>query len=120
MKLVSKIFLSIALLALILPLATNAQLPFGGKVIITLPCTCTLNFLITMVPAAATLPARVIFRPGVSILYEYYQFFAPGTALLGKTLGFDTCWEGIPPFCVPLSIGTPLVQMMGTSLGPAI
>lgn len=100
--------------------------PFGGRIILTTPCTCSWNFLITLIPPPGVFPPMVIYRPGLSILYAHYNFMTPGVAVLGLALGVDTCWQGIFPFCIPdprlLSTGgfAPRVHLMGTSLVPAI
>ncbi len=96
---------------------------FGGRILATIPCTCTFNLKLILSPAAPALPAEVIFQPGISILYRY-GMLVPTAWVLGRTIGSSTCWVGLIPFCIPLpsvegGILSPMIHMVGTSLpGP--
>lgn len=114
------IFSAFLFLLVFFPLKTNAQIPFGGKIISVIPCTCNMMVgnmavLINQLPAAG--PPQLIFQLGLSRLYAYYQL-VPGAWILGKTLGASTCWIGVIPFCVPAAPVAPLINFVGTSAGP--
>ncbi len=74
---------------------------FGGRILFTIPCTCSFNLKLILSPASPALPDEVIFQPGASILYRY-GMLVPSVWVLGRTLGASTCWVGIIPFCVPV------------------
>ena len=91
--------------------------PFGGRIVVSLPCLCSGAWLLQLIPASPALPPQVMYLPGVSTLYQYGQVFRPGPHVLGTTLGAYPCIELIPvaPYCVPISVA-PLIRMVGTSL----
>jgi len=100
------------------PMQTNAQIPFGGKIVSVIPCTCNWMLgnpavLINHVPVAGY--PQLIFQLGFSRLYAYYSL-VPGSWILGNTLGFSTCWVGVIPFCVPAAPAAPLISIVGPSL----
>jgi len=93
--------------------AQSLGLPFGGKIVTVIPCLASANYMITHVPAAG--PPVVIYQPGISRLYSYFQL-TPGNWMLGNTLGMAPCLKLVPfpPFVI--SLGTyPLISIVGTS-----
>ncbi|MEX0918947.1 MAG: hypothetical protein WDZ85_03220 [Candidatus Paceibacterota bacterium] len=107
-------------------LAQSAGIPFGGQIIAPpIPCTCpfTPGVQIIIKPALPAWPTHLVYLPGVSILYQYYQIFRPGPHLLGLVAPTPVpCLMVAPPpfFCRPplapyLPAGLPII-MTGTSL----
>lgn len=106
------IFLLFILFLLFMPTyQAKAQMPFGGRIVASIPCPFSGNFLVTIMPVTG--PPQLIFRPGVSTLYKYGQIFRPGPNILGRTIGADVCILSILP---PIAIPAPLMQMVGTSM----
>jgi len=102
------------------PAKTSAQIPFGGRIVAVVPCTCNMmagdmSFYIQQLPVAGT--PNLIFKVGFSRLYNYFQL-TPGSWILGNTLAVSSCWVGFIPFCVPAGPGgavAPLISIVGTS-----
>lgn len=89
------------------------QIPFGGTIVTVIPCLASGNYMITQIPAAG--PAVVMYQPGISRLYSYFQL-TPGSWILGNTAGMVPCLKLVPfpPFVI--SLGTyPLITIVGTS-----
>jgi hypothetical protein len=104
------------------PVTTSAALtgvPFGGIIVIPIPCICSLGLLIHIIPIGHTSPPAVIFTFG-SILYAFYNLFRPGTYLLGNYDIPLMCWILIPapPFCIPYPLMpiAPRILDVGTSM----
>lgn len=91
----------------------TGQIPFGGRIVKVIPCLASGNFMITHVPAAGS--PVVMFQPGASRLYSYFQL-TPGNWMLGNTLGMVPCLQLVPfpPFVIPLGV-YPLITIVGTS-----
>lgn len=93
------------------PGLAEAQVPFGGRIVLSIPCPYSGNWLLVIAPVAG--PPRLIYRPGVSQLYLHGQVFRAGPNVLGTTLGADVCVLSLtPPVVIPAS----LIRMIGTSL----
>lgn len=93
--------------------AQIGQIPFGGRIVKVTPCLVSENIMITHVPAAGS--PVVMYQPGLSRLYSYFQL-TPGNWMLGNTMGMTTCLQLVPfpPFVI--SLGTyPLISIVGTS-----
>ncbi|MEK7390919.1 MAG: hypothetical protein AAB635_02160 [Patescibacteria group bacterium] len=89
-------------------------LPFGGKVLTSIPCTCSGNFLLTISPPVG---GQFSYIPG-SQAYLNYNLPSVGVWALGLyTPGTGICTifvgKGCVPFGVPIGTITPTV---GTSL----
>lgn len=99
------------------PKSVNAQVGFGGFVTWTLPCTCSANFWLMMVPLYMPTPAvgALVYQPGATLLYANY---APvtGSWLLGNYIpGLQACYIIIPYGCMIIpSMG--VMTQVGTSL----
>jgi len=106
------VVLSLFAAFLFLPGKAEAQMSFGGRILMSIPCPFSGNFLVTIMPVAG--PPQLIYRPGVSRLYKYGQIFRPGPNILGKTMGADVCVLSVFP--IPVAIPAPLIQMVGTSM----
>lgn len=91
-------------------------LPFGGQIIVVIPCLCSLNLLIVQRPIGALSPPLLIFDLG-SILYAYYNIWVPGTYLLGDYSIPEPCifYKGGDHPCIPIAIA-PRIDYVGTSL----
>lgn len=124
------IFILTLFLAIMPIKVSNAALPigFGGFVIITLPCTCSVNLWIYYTPlyTPATYPGPMtgplVYAPyykddvDISTLYAYYAIGVPVTWELGTFVpGVQACWQYVGVACVPMpNIG--LISKVGTSL----
>jgi len=90
--------------------------PFGGRLIVFIPCTCNAGSVITVGPPT---PGSYIFQPPLSQLKRNFALLQPGVWQLGiAKIPPIPCLEGIPPACVPIpSPATGTVLIMGTGLG---
>lgn len=114
--------LTILFSALVFPASTQAQtgIPFGGQIISPpLPCTCPpFGFLMVIKPALPAWPTHLMYFPGISILYPYYQMH-PGAHVLGLVDVPIQCLMLTPWGCWPVNPNGPggfRIQMMGTSI----
>ncbi len=93
--------------------AQLAGLPFGGYVVLSVPCTCMLPgtvrvqyMPIILHPVQYPFVFHALLLTPVTIRYAYQQFLIlpPPTAWnLGKFIpGPVPCMVGVPPACVPL------------------
>lgn len=102
------------------PKPAKAQIPFGGFVTWTMPCTCSANFWMMMVPLYMPAPAAgaLVYQPGASMVYANYVIPSPGVWLLGDYMpGIQACYIVIPYGCMIIpSMG--VIFRTGTSLGP--
>lgn len=102
---------------LLLPAYASAQagLPFGGIIIKPIFCPCSANVALRIVPIGATSPHIVMFQPGVSTLYAFWNILKPGTYLLGTYGPPVPCLSIV--FCIPdpRVIAAPIIIMTGTS-----
>ncbi len=91
-------------------------LPFGGQIIQTLPCVCSLNFLIINRPIGPTSVPNLVFGPG-SVLYAFYNIFRPGSYILGTYTHPTICAMWGPDGCSPpIIIPAMKIFMVGTSM----
>ena len=102
------IFLLIAVMALPVaktPRQAEAQLitgeiPYGGHQIFWFPCTCSGNTLHVIFDYRTLRPLSLVYQPGLSVLYLYYNVF--GTYLLGSYQPFTGgCFMYVGISCVP-------------------
>lgn len=122
-----KYFLNLILIGLLLPFPLFAQSeikPFGGIIVSSIPCICSLTRLLILKPVDKALPRFVVYDPlpyppfPPSILYEFYQIFRPGPYVLGIAEGTRECTMlfFVPePVCVTVA-RQPRIKMVGTSL----
>lgn len=97
--------------------ALTPGLPFGGIITFVVPCVCSGNAVIYNIPIGKTSLPALIFQPGISVLYSFYQIYKPGTYILG-TYGPPTpCIFLYLIICAPwlLTPAAPLIEMVGTS-----
>jgi len=109
-----KIFACVVVLSFSVPSwagAFSLNTPFGGKIITSIPCTCSVGSWVTV---AFPRPGSFIYTPGLSQIYRNYQLFRPGPWALGIASGFGTCMVGAPPYCVSIGSG-PIIRKVGTS-----
>jgi len=108
------ITLIITLSVLEFPLIAQALsfgVPFGGKIVTSIPCTCSVGSWVTI---SFPRPGSFIYTPGLSQIYRNYNLFRPGPWAIGIASGFGTCLTGAPPACVPIGSG-PIIRKVGTS-----
>lgn len=89
-----------------IPIATNAQIPFGGRILASYECTCSGGWLIYFYDyfTKATLP--IVFQFGVSRLNKNFNIFSPNVSILGTYFPGGVCSMGTSGcFTVPV-IGT--------------
>jgi len=88
-------------------------LAFGGRILAVVPCTCSAGLALKVGPPR---PAYVLYQPGVSILFSFYNLLPPDYAL-GTYKPGGVCLTGTPPVCLTVpTLGT--VTLVGTSLTP--
>src|SRR3989344_2654530 len=109
----SMLLLIFFVLLTIFPARTNAQipteLPFGGWVVVSLPCTCTPGvFHVTyLLPYPLTYPwiTMSINFTVATVRYSFIGSLIPAPVSTSWNLGFfnpagaGLCWVGAPPFC---------------------
>ncbi len=106
----------VLILAAPFPALAGPGLPFGGQIIATIPCVCSLNLLIINRPIGNTSYPFLIFGIG-SILYPFFDLWKPGTFIMGTYVAADVCviFVGGDHPCKPIMIA-PRIFMVGTSL----
>ncbi|TSC61454.1 MAG: hypothetical protein G01um101448_342 [Parcubacteria group bacterium Gr01-1014_48] len=95
-------------------LAVQAQMPFifGGRIKKVEVCTCSGSLNLTI---GLPRPRQLLYVPGASILYAFYQIFRPGPWTLGMYTPGAVCLMA-QKFCTPVTIppiGT--IRIVGTS-----
>jgi hypothetical protein len=121
----TKIF-SILIFAIlfILPTITWAQnpmnMPMGGRVLMSMPCTCSGGWYNLIFDNTTSAPLATVFQFGVSRLNQQYNIFGYGQHLLGSYQTGGVCEIYIGTGCseVPVQgmITTPAGPGIGTSL----
>lgn len=103
----------VALLFFALPSSVHAiGLPFGGPIIMSIPCTCSLGQFIVLGPPSV---GAYVYQPATSKTFKFGQLYRPGAFLLGNYIPGHTCLMGVTPYCyAPPAFGT--ITMVGTSL----
>lgn len=119
LKNLTKYFLVVWLVLIVavpFPAIAGPGLPFGGQIIATIPCVCSLNLLIINRPIGNTSYPFLIFGIG-SILYPFFDLWKPGTFIMGNYGLVDACviFVGGDHPCKPIMIA-PRIFMVGTSL----
>ena len=83
---------------------TAANTPFGGTVLSTVVCTCTANTLVYVQDLRTSSMLSLIYQPGATTLYEYYNVFSSGASILGTyTPGAGQCQIYSGNSCTSLS-----------------
>ena len=97
-------------------------LPFGGPVVLILPCTCSASLWIWFAPLSPSPPlpptGPLIYQPGYTTLYGNFAIGLMATWHLGSytpVVGNGVCWEETAIACVPIpNLG--LMNKVGTGL----
>ncbi len=90
----------------------QAGVPLGGTISYVTYCTCSFNYLLTVVGPS---PGNFVFQPGASVPFPYGQVYRPGPFVLGTYTTGGICLMYAGYFCYALpSNGT--ITMIGTSL----
>ncbi|OGN21671.1 MAG: hypothetical protein A2915_04575 [Candidatus Yanofskybacteria bacterium RIFCSPLOWO2_01_FULL_41_34] len=88
---------------------------FGGRIILIIPCTCSVPPTMLKITVGPPKEGSFIYIPGISTLYKFYKLLPPSW-VLGTSLGRRECLVGIPPACFPAGAGGTIIKMTGTSL----
>ena len=114
-----RIFLTVALSFLFfIPHAVSAVgivNPFGGKVVMIIPCTCQATGIAVYV--AMPIPpyfGMFLWQPPFTRPYLYY-FPYPKVSIAGNYVVGGICAVGVPPYCYPVPVFGTMTQV-GTSL----
>lgn len=94
----------------------KAALPtvFGGRIVATIPCTCSGGVWLSIGPPRPM--AGIVYQAGISVLFSFYSLL-PSEYILGTYVPGGVCMVGIPPACGSVAtIGT--IVVAGTSLTP--
>ena len=87
--------------------------PFGGRVLATIPCTCS-PIIGTQIVTVGPPKGGVFLYTPITKAYKYYYPYV-GRWILGIASNFRApCMMGIPPFCVAAGTYKP-ITMFGTS-----
>lgn len=134
-----KLFATACCLLFVLPIFVSAlgvqdiikkagvSIPFGGRSNVVVPCTCSGGVWIEFTPFfAGSLPIGVgalTYRPppfGKSKPYSYFTAGLPFVWYLGRFNPTpNTCWVGVPPYCVLLP-DYGVIDFVGTGMPGAI
>lgn len=98
-----------------LPLAQGSLLPigkpFGGRVLIKYPCSCSLNSQLFIGP-----PKGGVFTSSIlTKIYREYNLSPPAWSL-GLADAYMPCLQFAFSICIPIGPGGPHIRMVGTSL----
>ena len=98
-----------------LPSSLEAQglPPFGGLSTIVFPCTCSMNFLITIGPPKG---GQFIYQPGVSRINRYGMVLRPGAWQLGLYTPGGVCMIYLGKGCSSYGKPKGTIFMVGTSM----
>lgn len=84
---------------------------FGGPILAVDECTCSGGWRIVVGPPR---PMDLLYQPGISILFPFYNIFVPSTFVLGTYVPGGFCSRGTTA-CTGLPVlGT--ITMVGTSI----
>jgi hypothetical protein len=92
----------------------QAGVPFGGRVLNSIPCTCSGNFLLTVSPPVG---GQFVYFPGTQAFANFNLGPASGMWALGMYTPGGVCLQFVGKGCVPFGapIGT-ISPMVGTSI----
>lgn len=90
----------------------KGETPYGGLRIFNLICTCSANALIYVMDYATNIPLALIYQPGASILYSYYDIY--GTYLLGSYSQGSQCSIYVGKSCAQIQSQGMLGSQPGT------
>jgi len=94
-------------------LAQSSEIPFGGLRFFTLECTCSANFLLYILDYANHSVLALVYQPGGSMLYSYFNIYA--TYLKGSyTPGAGQCQIYAGTSCSQVNSDGQLGSMPGT------
>lgn len=94
--------------------AKGAILSFGGLHLVTIPCTCTPPAQLVMIyDYKLKIPINLVYWPGYTWLYSYYNIFYSTYMLGSYTPATAACWFYAGTTCVDSSaIGLPTIGIM--------
>lgn len=91
-------------------LSSMMSSPYGGLVLMTIPCTCNENPAEMAIILGSPFPGTYFVDPTSITPYAYYDFMIPSVWHLGhyKIDPEAECWVGIEPYCymIPITRGT--------------
>ncbi|GEM_PF-1773109 len=108
------------LFLLSMPTKSHALVPYGGARINTFPCTCNpSSWIVTLFNYHTKTPLMLVYTPGVSRLYSYFNIFTSRFLLGSYTPGpAPQCLMIAGPICLPAqAIGFPIMGTMDFSPG---
>lgn len=89
--------------------------PFGGRVVMIIPCTCQVTgiavYVIMPIPPYF---GMLLWQPPITRPYLWY-FPYPGVAILGNYVSGGVCMVGVAPYCYSVPVSGTMTQV-GTSL----
>jgi len=89
-------------------------LPFGGRVLTSVPCTCSGNFLLTVSPPVG---GQFVYFPGTQAYSSYNLGPTSGMWALGLYTPGGACLMFVGKGCVPFGVPTgTITPTVGTSL----
>lgn len=113
LKILLVLLLFTFIFSLTIPHRAYAQInnAFGGRILFTIPCTCSLSLLLVIGPPKGGL---FLYIPFVSTLHEYYTPRA-GVWALGTARGRSQCLQYVGVTCTSIGSGS-IIRRIGTSL----
>jgi hypothetical protein len=115
-----KIFL-FSIIFFIFPLFSNAQnplnIPFGGKILWTTPCTCSDGWYILMYDNTTMMPKALVFQFGISRLNSNYNMFSNGVNIIGSNQIGGTCMIYSGNSCFSLPVDGMITPWTGPGMG---
>ncbi|HMP67331.1 MAG TPA: hypothetical protein PKA60_01105 [Candidatus Paceibacterota bacterium] len=79
--------------------------PFGGPLLLSMPCPCSANFLLVIQDYRTLMPIFIIFQPGYSRLTTIQNTMSlstPGSYTLGTYAPGGVCLTGV--LCIPAPV----------------
>jgi hypothetical protein len=115
--------LFLSMILIFAPVVSSAQtVPFGGRITIGFPCTCSGGWYLMVYDLLIKTPVPMVFQFGVSRLNAQYNIFTNGNSLLGSYTPGGTCliYSGNSCESIPVTgtITPPPLPGVGTSLSP--
>ena len=94
------------------------ETPYGGLRFFTLPCTCTDNFLVYIFDFATNSILKLIYEPGESVLYSYYDVWTSMFLLGSYVPDTGVCKVRVAYYCVKMDSDGQMGNQPGTGTSP--
>lgn len=115
-----KVYL-ISLFFLINPIFSFSQtIPFGGKILMTMPCTCSGGWYISFFDNGTKVTTPIVFQYGVSRLNSNYNMYTSGVSILGSYVTGGTCLIYAGTSCISIPVFGMITPFPGPGMGTSL